>query len=107
MAETLPDLKVGQLVADAINAFLSAAALHLGETTPDGERVSEANPAEAWLALMGASALVGELAEHMADPMRAYFQQTLDTLLMRFAERFPGEEVPAPGLFLAKQTLES
>jgi hypothetical protein len=107
MAEILPELNVDQLVSDAINAFLSAAALHLGEPTPEGGRVSEPRASEAWLALMGASALVGELAEHMAAPMRRYFEQALDALLIRFAERFPEEEVPAPGLFLARLSRES
>ncbi len=107
MAEALPEFKVGQLVADAINAFLSAAALHLGEATPDGEQVAMPSPSEAWLALMGASALVGELSEHMAAPMRQYFQQALDSLLLKFAERFPDEEVPAPGLLLAKLSRDS
>jgi len=99
MPETQPELHVGQLVADAINAFLSAAALHLGEPTDQGGRVAQANPTEAWLALMGASALVSELSPHMADPMRQYFSQALDALLLKFGERFPDEVLPLPGLF--------
>ncbi|MNX46370.1 hypothetical protein D3C86_769090 [compost metagenome] len=98
MPETQPELHVGQLVADAINAFLSAAALHLGESTAQGSRVAQANPTEAWLALMGASALVGELSPHMAESMRQYFSQALDALLLTFGERFPDEVLPLPGL---------
>lgn len=98
MAEIQPELHVGQLVADAINAFLSAAALHLGESTGQGGNVVQPSPTEAWLALMGASALVSEISPHMAEPMRQYFRQALDKLLLTFAERFPDEVVPVPGL---------
>lgn len=98
MPETQPELHVGQLVADAINAFLSAAALHLGDSTAAGGHVPQASPTEAWLALMGASALVSELSPHMAEPMRRYFRQALDSLLVTFAERYPDEVVPLPGL---------
>lgn len=98
MPETQPELNVGQLVADAINAFLSAAALHLGESTGQGGTVAQPNPTEAWLALMGASALVSELSPHMAEPMRQYFAQALDGLLHKFAERHPDELLPLPGL---------
>ena len=98
MAELQPELHVGQLLADAINAFLSAAALHLGESTGQGGKVAQPSPTEAWLALMGASALVSELSPHMAEAMRQYFRQSLDALLLKFAERFPDEVLPMPGL---------
>jgi hypothetical protein len=97
MAEFLPPLPVDQMVIDSLNAFLSAASLHLGEALPNGQRVVP-NPTEAWLALMGASALLTGLSDVMAEPVRTPVEQTLDTLLRRFAERYPEEVVPVPGL---------
>ena len=97
------ELTVGQMVVDAINAFLSAAALHLGEATSTGERVAEPRSSEAWLALMGAIALVDELTPQMGETVQSHFRQSLDGLLLKFAERYPDEDVPAPGLFLLKQ----
>lgn len=98
MADTLPERSVGQLVADAINSFLSAAALLLGSATAGGASVAKPNPSEAWLALMGASALINELSPHMGEPMRQYFSLALDRYLKVFAERYPDEVVPLPGL---------
>lgn len=97
MAQMQSEVHVGQLLADAINAFLSAAALHLGMGSQAGETV-EGNPTEAWLAIMGASALVSELSPHMAEPMRKYFGKALDEVLQAFAARYPDEVVPLPGL---------
>jgi hypothetical protein len=54
---------------------------------------------------MGASALVDELSAQMGETVRSHFRQSLDGLLLKFAERFPDEEVPMPGLLLAKQGL--
>ena len=97
MAQMQSELHVGQLVADAINAFLSAAALHLGLGNQTGATPS-GNATEAWLAIMGASALVSELSPHMAEPMRRYFTTALDEILQAFAARYPDEVVPLPGL---------
>lgn len=105
MATTPSELTVGQMVVDAINTFLSAASLHLGDATASGERVAVPRASEAWLALMGASALIEELSGQMSESVQTHFRQTLDGLLRRFAERFPDEEVPVPGLVLAKQAL--
>lgn len=102
MAEFLPPIPVDQMVADALNAFLSAAALQLGEPDSDGNRL-QPNPSEAWLALMGASALTQGLGPVMAEAVRTHFGRILDALLARFAEAFPDEVVPMPGLLQAQE----
>lgn len=85
---------VGQLTATAIDSFLSAAALHLGEPLPSGRTIAERDPVEAYLALVAASALLDQLGPVMNDDIKLPFQAGLSNLAKLFATTYPRVRVP-------------
>lgn len=77
---------VGELVAFSLDALLSAAGAHLGETGADPRSCS---PRQAWLALKAAAALLDRLAPLMADAARRPFEAGFARLTLAFAEAHP------------------
>jgi hypothetical protein len=92
----LEPFTVGQLVVSAIEAFFSAAALHLGESLPDGRKLDVTDPLEAWRALLGASALLMQLGPLMADAKLLPYQAGLDHMLAKLAADYPTTRFPVP-----------
>jgi hypothetical protein len=95
-SQGLAPFTVGQLVISAIEAFFSAAALHLGESLPDGRKLDQTDPMEAWRALLGASALLNQLGPLMADAKLVPYQAGLDHLLAKLAAEYPTTRFPVP-----------
>lgn len=89
---------VGEVVGTSLDAFLTAAALHLGEPDRNGKHIQQPDPIEAWIAMISASALLMQLRPIMTDAMRAPYEQALRQLADRFAAQHPDVRVPAPGL---------
>lgn len=86
------DAHVPTIAGLALQGFLSAASLHLGETASDGTRIEQADPQEAWKALLAADALLKALG-----PLaHADFRQAQAHLARRLAERHPTSEFPLP-----------
>lgn len=96
MPDPIEPFTVGQLAATAIEAFFSAAALHLGEALPDGRKLDATDPMEAWRAILGASALINQLGPLMIDARLMPYQAGLDHLLAEIARRHPTMEFPMP-----------
>lgn len=98
-ADAVPELEpftVGQLVVSSIEAFFSAATLHLGEALPDGRRLPATDPMEAWRALLAASALLSQLGPLMAPEKLMPYQAGLDYLLNQLATQHPTMAFPVP-----------
>ncbi|MDB5098173.1 MAG: hypothetical protein JWM80_2594 [Cyanobacteria bacterium RYN_339] len=89
---------VGEVVGTSLDAFFSAAALHLGEPDREGRKLKQPDPIEAWLAMISASAVLMQLRPIMTEPMRAPYEGELRRLAERFARLHPDVQVPAPGL---------
>jgi hypothetical protein len=98
---TVTPFTVSELIATSLDALVSAASLHLGEALPDGRRLDQPDPMEAWRALLAIHALLGQLGPMMDDGAIAPFKNAYAYLIKRLAERHPGEEFPVPGPLLA------
>lgn len=113
MSDTLPwdekpalePVRAGELVVTALDALLSAAALHMGKLMPDGRGLAEPDPMEAWIALLGASALYAQLQPLFDEEATAVYRQELVTLLEQFGTEHAGLAVPTPGADLAAMQL--
>ena len=98
MTATWTPPPVGRQVETALKAFLSAAALHLGDALPDGSRLPAPDPEEAWRALLCAVALADALGPVMPPALHATYDPALEALLARFAAAHGTRELPPPGL---------
>lgn len=90
-----------EVIALTLQGLLATAALHLGETLPDGTAIAERDPQEAWRALLSATALVRQFAPMLHEG----FARTLETLLNRFAASYPTLELPVPSAMLNREAL--
>jgi hypothetical protein len=87
---------MGALVLTAIEGFLSGAALHLGETLPDGRGLEKRDPQEAWRGLMAAGALLAQFAPLMDAAALAPYQARLVAGTRAIAQQFPDVEFRVP-----------
>jgi hypothetical protein len=92
----LEPFTVGQLVLTSLETFFSAASLHLGDALPDGRKLEQTDPQEAWRALLAASALVNQFAPLMTDDRLVPYQAGLEHLLQRLGETYPNARFAAP-----------
>ena len=92
--ESVDPFSVGTLVATALDSFLSAAALHLGDALPSGRTLADRDATEAFLALVAASALLDQLGPVMNDDVKLPFQAGLANLARRFAAQHPRVALP-------------
>jgi hypothetical protein len=95
-ARFVPPFQVGELLVTSLDGFLTAAALHMGDKLADGRGLERTDPTEAWLALLGATGLLLELAPVLANEIKLPYQAILADLLKRYAEAFPDRSVPLP-----------
>jgi hypothetical protein len=95
-AEPMEPFSVGQLVLTSLEAFLNAAALHLGDALPDGRRLDATDPQEAWRALLGASALLNQFGPLMKGDKLVPYEAGLAHLLERLGQAYPDARFPAP-----------
>lgn len=90
---------VGQVIGESIDALLLAAALHLGEATPDGRRVARPNADEAWRAILAASAMIHAVGDMMEPLVASRYAAALQANLELLKRRFPNREFPIPAIF--------
>ena len=92
MPEFRAPVSVNEVIAASVQSFLAAAALHLGESTADGQALAESDPQEAWRAILAAHALI-----HRLEPMmHESFKASLTYLTDRLAALHPDVEFPVP-----------
>ena len=87
---------VAEVMVTAMEALLSAAALHLGDALPDGRQLpaERRDPMEAWLALVGVAAWLEQLGPMMAEQIRGGYNERTEALLARLASRYPDASFP-------------
>lgn len=90
---------VGQVIGESIDALLLAAALHLGESTPDGRRVARPDADEAWRAILAAGAMVHAVGGMMDPLVASRYAAALQANLELLKRRFPHREFPVPPIF--------
>jgi hypothetical protein len=88
----------GPYAVKAIDAFLLAASLHLGGENPEGKTLKNPEPMEAWLAILGARALLRDLGTYMSDALKVPLDARLLNLGNEFARLHPAMQVPVPEL---------
>lgn len=94
--EYVPPFSVAELLLTSLDGFLTAAALHMGDKLEDGRGLQITNATECWLALMGATGLLVELAPMLNDEIKKPYEATLAKLLARYADAFPEQTVAPP-----------
>lgn len=87
-----PPVSAHEVIAASVQSFLSAAALHLGESTADGQTLAQRDPQEAWKALVAANALIKQLEPMMHESFKA----SLTYLVERLAVLHPNVDFPVP-----------
>lgn len=87
---------VAEMVVTSLEAFMSAAALNLGEATPDGRNLAAPDALEAWRALLAATGLLNQFSPMMNETLLVPYQAGLAHLLQTFVARHPDLEVPVP-----------
>lgn len=95
MSETVP-FTVNDVILASLEALFAAAALHVGETLPDGTRLASPDEQEAWKALLAASGMVAHVRSVMASEAKDVVEPRLKALLTAFAARYPNAALPAP-----------
>lgn len=96
---TVELLPVGQVIGESIDALLLAAALHLGEATPDGRRLARPSGDEAWRALLAASAMIHAVGPMMEPMVASRYAAALQANLELLKRRFPQREFTVPAIF--------
>lgn len=95
-ASFIAPVSAGEVLATSLEAFISVAALNLGDSTAEGQRLEQPEPREAWFALMAASALLIELRPMLDEAIAEYYRVAVLGLLQRFAREHAELQVPAP-----------
>lgn len=96
MTIPLKSFEVGEVIVTSLEALLSAAALNLGESLPDGRKLSLPDGMEAWRALLGAIGLLRYVGPLMDPAVAKGYQATLQRLLEKIAAMYPNEDFPIP-----------
>jgi hypothetical protein len=91
-----PPFSSGQLITTALDGFISAAYLNLGEPLPDGRALEQSDPMEAWMSIMAASALFVDLNPFFGDEIRGVYGPALKHVLDLFTAQHADFPVPAP-----------
>lgn len=89
--------RADEVAVRSLQAFLAAAAVHMGDALADGSKLLEGDPVEAWIALVSADALVTQLAPAMPDDEAEGFRHTIQQLSERLVATFPEAQLPVPG----------
>lgn len=87
---------VPAIAGAALQSFLAAASLHLGEPLADGTRLAAPDAQEAWKALLAADALLRALGPLASDEFKGAFAH----LTRRFASQNPEGQFPLPPRFV-------